>query len=91
MIDNRSDPQGAAEIWQAKLDTAIEAYAACEISEDVFSGTLFALGFRGQELRSELALHRWRHFEHRVFNPVEQKYETMDARRPQKLEWGEPK
>lgn len=80
MIDRRSDPQGADEIWQAKHEAAIEEYAAGTISEDVFSAALFNLGYRGRELRSELALHRWRHFEHRIFNPVEQKYETVDAR-----------
>lgn len=52
------DPVGAAEIWRAKREAAIEEFQAGRISEDVFTATLYGLGYRSQELRSELALAR---------------------------------
>lgn len=43
----------AREIWQAKLDVAIEKFQNGEISDDVFKACLYSAGFRGQRLRDE--------------------------------------
>lgn len=53
----RYDPQGAAEIWQARYDAAISAFLSGVISLDVFGAQLYSLGFRGAEIQSEINLH----------------------------------
>lgn len=53
-----ADPVGAAEIWRARYTVAVEEFQAGRMSEDCFTATLFGLGYRGSELRSELALVR---------------------------------
>ena len=55
MTDKRYDPQGYHEIWQAKLEAAVSAFNNNEfpMTDAVFKATLFALGFRGQELDAQ--------------------------------------
>lgn len=52
------DPEGAAEIWRSRYAVAVEEFQAGRMSESVFLATLHGLGYRSQELRSELALAR---------------------------------
>lgn len=54
--DKRSDPQGYAEIWRARHEVAVQAFLNDEfpMTLPVFKATLFGLGFRGQELDSEV-------------------------------------
>jgi hypothetical protein len=52
-----ADPQGAAELFDAKLRTAVELFMARQISDDVFRGSLYALHFRGQMLANEFRYH----------------------------------
>ena len=53
VTDRRYDPQGAAEIWRYKLDSAVAQFQAREISDDVFRACLYAAGFRHNALRDE--------------------------------------
>ena len=52
-MTNWNDPEGAAEIYRAKFDTAAEEYQAGRMSDDVFIATLFQLGFRSARLWGE--------------------------------------
>lgn len=53
MRRNFQDPQGAAEIFRAKLEAAVAEFNVRTISDDVFSASLYALGFRANRLREE--------------------------------------
>ena len=53
--DHRYDPAGAAEIWQARFDTAVQQYQTRQISDDVFRASLKSLGFYGERARLEYA------------------------------------
>jgi hypothetical protein len=55
MADRRVDPVEYHEIWQAKLETAIQAYLNDEfpMTDAVFKATLFGLGYRNQEIEAE--------------------------------------
>jgi len=52
-----NDPEGAAEIFRAKHAAAVAEFYNGTVSDDVFCATLYGLGFRGSELRSEFNLH----------------------------------
>lgn len=58
MRQDMADPAGAAEVWRARYAVAVEEFQAGRMSEDCFTAALFSLGYRGQEIRSELALAR---------------------------------
>ena len=58
LTDRRFDPQGYAEIELAKLTAAVDEFMARKISDAVFMGSLFSLGFRGNALRTEFSF-RW--------------------------------
>jgi len=47
-----------AERWRARYESYAGWFAAGEISADVFRAGLYALGFRGQEIETEIALHQ---------------------------------
>ena len=51
MLDRRSPDYSG--IWREKLDLAISDFMARRISDAVFTGTLYQLGFRGSRLREE--------------------------------------
>jgi hypothetical protein len=51
MLDRRTPDY--SEIWREKLDLAISDFIARRISDAVFTGTLYQLGFRGSRLREE--------------------------------------
>lgn len=53
-----SDPQEHHEIERAKLATTLEEFMARRISDAVFEASLYALGYRGQNLRVEYRF-RW--------------------------------
>lgn len=50
----RQDPAEAHEIWTARYELAVEQYNSEQITHTVFSASLYALGFRGQDLSAEL-------------------------------------
>lgn len=50
----RLDPAEAQEIWVARLELAQDQFAHGAITRDCFAASLYALGFRGQELVAEL-------------------------------------
>lgn len=52
-----NDPKDTVEIWEARYELACKAFKGKEISLDVFRATLYGLGFRGQEIASEVNLH----------------------------------
>jgi hypothetical protein len=62
MTDKRYDPAGAAEIWQARLDTATSGFMDRTMTEAVFRATLYQLGFRGSRLAEEFRY--WDHARH---------------------------
>lgn len=51
MLDRRSPDY--SEVWREKLDLAISDFMERRISDAVFTGTLYQLGFRGSRLREE--------------------------------------
>jgi hypothetical protein len=48
----------STEFWCFKYDLARDEFAAGAISTDLFRGKLYRLGFRGQEIESEVRLHQ---------------------------------
>lgn len=54
-MDNRQ--QDARELKEQRYRVACAAFEADEISIDVFRATLHGIGYRGQELESEVSLH----------------------------------
>ena len=55
MLDRRSPDY--SEVWREKLSIAISDFMERRISDAVFTGTLYQLGFRGQRLREEFLHH----------------------------------
>lgn len=62
MTDKRYDPEGAAEIWRAKMDAASHEFCHSGMSEAVFTATLYQLGFRGSRLNEEFRYWDWKRY-----------------------------
>ena len=54
-MDNRQ--QDARELRDERYKVACAAFAADDISIDVFRATLYGIGFRGHQIESEVSLH----------------------------------
>lgn len=54
-MDNRQ--QDARELRDERYRLACAAFEADSISIDVFRATLYGIGFRGQQIESEVSLH----------------------------------
>lgn len=52
---SRQDPE-FHEFWRARKTEADRAFRAGEITEPVYTATLFGLGYRGSEIRTEANL-----------------------------------
>lgn len=62
-------PQDAAELFRFKLALVTDAFMERSMSDDVFTASLFALGFRGVRLREEFRYHDMRRHEARAKLP----------------------
>ena len=58
MADRRFNPQDHAEVERFRLAQAYEQFTARTISDAVFKASLYAIGFRGQNLEVEYRF-RW--------------------------------
>ena len=56
--ERRFDPENAADRFRWRYVEACRLFIAGEMSVDVFRATLFGLGYRGQEIESEVSLRR---------------------------------
>lgn len=56
--ERRFDPENAAERFRWRYSEACRLFKAGEMTVDVFRATLFGLGYRGQEIESEVNLNR---------------------------------
>ena len=54
MIRDWIDPNGAAEIFTARVNEARRQYRECEASEAVFGAVLYGLGFTTAQIRAEV-------------------------------------